>query len=333
MTTLRALLLMVLLAVIAVVAGCGGVTSAEDAKADPEAAFADRDASGEALANAWPSLVGKTGSDDGVRTATPQQVEEGKAFVRPYLDPAFQLQRAGGERYVIGNYVPPDFDAVDVSNVVTTQPRPDVKVVRYVLSTPGATTPDAGALLTDEARPQLAVFRWNEQLGHWVVVSHANFVTPVAAICEQEPIPVSAVQLDTAPADVKTGEALVSQWRDITTGKLRNSSVRSPEGQIQLADGRGWPSADGDESIDWKPAEAYEVRDPAITRNGDLLVASYDAVASDITIEGRKYRTLATPRLLTYLRDPDGTWKQIGLANFNVPTGVPAGVDCVAATK
>ena len=28
---------------------------------------------------------------------TPQQVKEGIAFVRPYLDPAFQLQRAGGE--------------------------------------------------------------------------------------------------------------------------------------------------------------------------------------------------------------------------------------------
>jgi len=55
-------------------------------------------------------------------------------------------------------------------------------------------------------------------------------------------------------------------------------------------------------------------------------------VASDITIEGKAYRTLATPRLLTYLRSPSGTWEQIGLANFTVPKGVPAGVDCVTAT-
>ena len=131
---------------------------------------------------------------------------------------------------------------------------------------------------------------------------------------------------------MKTGEGLIAEWRDITTGKLK-ASVLSPEGQIQLADGRGWPSADGDDTIEWKPAKAYEVRNPAITRNGDVLVASYDAVASDITIEGRKYRTLATPRLLTYLRDSGGAWKQVGLANFTVPTGVPAGVDCVAAAR
>ncbi|MBL6634269.1 MAG: hypothetical protein O3B97_01785 [Actinomycetota bacterium] len=328
-----ALALALVVAASALVAGCGGGTSADDAKADPVAAFADRDASGEALAYAWPSLVGRTGSDDGVRTATPQQVKDGIAFVRPYLDPAFQLQRAGGERYVRDDYVPPDFDAVEVSNVVTTQPRPDVKVVRYVLSTPDATVPDAGAVLTDEATPQLAVFRWDEQRGHWVVVSHANFVTPVAAICEQDPIPVAKVRPDTSAADTRLGESLVAQWRDITTGKVRNPGARSPEGQIQLADGRGWPSADGDDTIEWKPAKAYEVRNPAITRNGDVLVASYDAVASDITIEGRKYRTLATPRLLTYLRDSGGAWKQVGLANFTVPTGVPAGVDCVAAAR
>ena len=78
-----ALVLTLVVAASALVAGCGGGTSADDAKADPVAAFADREASGEALANAWPSLVGRTGSDDGVRTATPQQVKEGIAYVRP----------------------------------------------------------------------------------------------------------------------------------------------------------------------------------------------------------------------------------------------------------
>jgi hypothetical protein len=316
---------------VVLLSGCGGGTTPEGAQNDPVAAFADREAGGEVLANAWPSLVGRTGSDDGVRTATPQQVKEGIAFVKPYLDPAFQLQRAGGERYVKDDYVPPDFDAVEVSNVVTTQPRPDVKVVRYVLSTPGATVPDAGALLTDEATPQLAVFRWDEQLGHWVVVSHANFVTPVAALCEQAPIPVAKVQPNTPAADVALGESLIEQWRDITTGTVKAPQARSPEGQIQLANGQGWPTTD-DKPIAWKPAKAYKYRNPAITRNGDVLVASYDAVASDITIEGKAYRTLATPRLLTYLRSPSGTWEQIGLANFTVPKGVPAGVDCVTAT-
>jgi len=326
-----------LLAVVAAVlasalllSACGGGGGASTYPADdPRAVFADRDASGEALANAWPALVGLTGSDDGL-TATPAEVREGIALVKPYLDPAFRLQRAGGERYSIDSYVPLDVDELEVSKVVTTEPRDDIKVVRYVLRTPGATAPDESAVLGGGATPQLAVFRWDEQRGHWVVVSHANFNSPVAAVCNQEPIPVTKDRGSTSAADAALGDTLISQWRDITTGRTKGS-VRSPEMQIQLADGQGWPNPDG-ATPKWSPAKAYEYRNLATTRDGDLLVASYDAVAADLAMQGDTYRSTSAPRLLTYLRSPEGKWQLIALANFAVPKGIPAGVDCVTST-
>lgn len=119
----------------------------------------------------------------------------------------------------------------------------------------------------------------------------------------------------------------MSEWRDITLGKTKKS-VLDPANQIQLADGQGWPNPNG-EKIKWAPARAYESRDIAITQNEDLLVASYDAVVSDLAMEGSTYGSEASPRLLTYSRNDQGDWKMIALANFTVPEKVPAGVKCV----
>ena len=193
--------------------------------------------------------------------------------------------------------------------------------------TRGATTPDSSTVLSSKALPRLSVFRWDEGSGHWMIVSHANFNTPVAAICDRKPVAVTKEKPDTSAEDVKTGEALVNEWRDITLGKTKKA-VLDPANQIQLADGQGWPNPNG-EKIKWAPAKTYESKDIAITQNEDLLVASYDAVVSDLAVEGSTYGSEASPRLLTYSRNGQGDWKMIALANFTVPEKVPAGVKCV----
>ena len=312
------------------ISGCGSGNETSSTGEVPEkvaSAMADRGASGQALANGWFGLLAATGSGTGTVTATPEEVRAGAELVKSYLDPAFQLQRASGERYLASNYVPTDIDRFKVSNVVVTNPREGVKVVRYVVRTPGATTPDSSTVLSSKALPRLSVFRWDEGSGHWMIVSHANFNTPVAAICDRKPVAVTKEKPDTSAEDVKTGETLVNEWRDITLGKTKKS-VLDPANQIQLADGQGWPNPNG-EKIKWAPARAYESRDIAITQNEDLLVASYDAVVSDLSVEGATYRSAASPRLLTYSRNGQGDWKMIALANFTVPEKVPAGVKCV----
>lgn len=327
-------LIALLLALTATLTACGGQTATEQTAtpaAEAPAALSDRGASGEALANAWLELISLTGGGTGEVDTSPEEVQASMAIVRPYLDPAFTLVRATGERYNADTYVPLDIDAYEVSDVVVTEPRDDIRVLRYFVSQPGATAPDSGVVMSSEKAPRIAVLRWDEQLGHWVTVSYANFNTPVAAICDQEPIVVTGETPAVSTEDLELGTSLVTQWRDITTGQS-TQRVRHPANQIQLADGQGWPTADGS-AISWAPAGAYEVGNIGVTRNGDLLVTSYDAIVSDLVVEGDQYSSTANPRLITYLLSPEGKWELIALANFNVPQGVPAGVDCVAITQ
>ncbi|MBU3701747.1 MAG: hypothetical protein FGM58_06850, partial [Acidimicrobiia bacterium] len=143
-------------------------TSAEPSSADQvPVAFADRDASGEELADAWFGLLALTGPGPGQVAESPEEVGSAMALVKPYLDPAFTLVRATGQRYNAGNYVPLDVDEFEISDVVVTEPRDDVRVVRYFVTQPGATAPDSGVVLGDGKAPRISVFRWDDQLGHW----------------------------------------------------------------------------------------------------------------------------------------------------------------------
>lgn len=326
----RPVVVILTVATAALLSACGGqsATSESPGAGEVPAAFADPNASGDELADAWFGLLSLTGREAGQVATTPEEVEAGMALVRPYLDPAFTLVRATGQRYTAGNYVPLDIDDYEVSDVIVTEPREDIRVLRYFVSEPGATAPDAGVVMSDEKAPRISVFRWDEQQGHWVIVSHANFNSPLAALCSQAPIEVTGETPETSPEDVALGTSLVEQWRDITTG-VSSEKVRHPANQIQLADGQGWPTADG-APIEWAPAQAYDFANVGVARNGDLLVVSYDAVVSDLVMEGDEYRETASPRLLTYLLSPEGKWELIALANFTVPQGIPADIDCVS---
>lgn len=298
---------------------------------DPEAAFANPEASGEDLIYAWFGLLDLTGRGPGEVATSAEEVEADMKIVRPYLDPAFTLLRATGQRYTAGNYVPLDIDDFELSDFVVTEPRDDVRVIRYFVKEPGATAPDSGLVMGGEKAPRISVFRWDDDLGHWVAVSYANFNSAIAAICEQDPISVSGETPDTSPEDLDLGTSLVEQWRDITTGESKER-VRHPANQIQLADGQGWPTTD-DKPIEWAPAQNYDFANVGVARNGDLLVVTYDAVVSDLVMEGDEYRDTASPRMLTYLLSPEEKWELIALANFNVPEGIPTDVKCVSVTS
>lgn len=308
-----------------------GGTSAESPTASVPSAFADREASGEQLADAFFGLLSMTGGASGGGSADAEAVQAGVDLVRPYLGPSFQILRSTGQRYTADTYVPADIGEFEISEVVTTQPSDDVVVVRYNVATPGAIAPDSNLLFGGDAAPRLTVFRWDDERGHWVLASHANFNSKVAAICDATPFSVDEQEPVADAETVALGETLVQQWKDITTGKV-TTSILDPQAQIQLADGQGWPTADGSE-IEWTPAQAYEFANVLTTRDGDLLVVSYDAVADSIVMEGAEYRSTTSPRLLTYQLDPEAGWQLISLANFTVPAEIPDGVDCVTPSS
>jgi len=293
------------------------------------AAFYDRDANGEQLANAYFELLKQASAAAATSEDPAEQARESSAYVSPFLDPALQVQRASGERFTAGTFVPLRIPEFSVANVVTTTPREDITVVRYSLRQPGAVDLGSATLMSADYQPRLTVFRWDAALGQWLTVSHANFNNPVAAICNETPVPVKGEPLATSAEDFALGESLVAQHRSITLGETKGS-LRHPQAQIQLADGQGWPTTDGSE-IKYKPATSYVYEDLSVTRHDDLIVVSYSAVTGGLEMQGAQYRASAAPRLLTFLLDTDGKWRYIALANFIVPTEIPASVDCVAA--
>jgi hypothetical protein len=205
-----------------------------------------------------------------------------------------------------------------------------VKVVRYAVTTPGATIPDLGWFMSGDVRPRLQVFRWSAERGHWVVVSVANFNTPTTAICNAVPVPRTGVETSNNEENAALGRLLVNRWRATTLG-ASEETIASPALAIQLGDGQGWPNT-ADVPIMWSPAGSYEVADIVTSRHGDLLVVSFVAVASGLRMDRRAYASEGQPRLLTYMRNADGKWELIALANFVTPATVPAGMDCVAKT-
>jgi hypothetical protein len=301
-----------------------------DAFANPEEALANPDASAEDLMDAWFGLLALAAPSGGNVATSSEEVAAGMKVMRTYLDPAFTLMRATGQRYTADNYVPLNIRDYDLSDFVVTEPREDIRVIRFFVTQAGATSPDAGVVMSEEKAPRIVVLRWDEELGHWVMVSYANFNKAIAAICEQDPIVVKGETPNTSAEDLALGMSLVEWEAAAAMGKSTDEVGYSPAYQVQFADGQGWPTTDEAMIDDWTPAKSYDFDNVGVARNGDVVVVSYDVVVDGVVIEGEEYRDTATPRLATYLRDSNGKWQKISVGSFNVPEGVPGDVECVS---
>jgi len=309
---------------------CGGGPAGDDLALDAPAAFSDQSADGEALANAWFALLARTGSGTGTAEVSPEAVARAVELVKPYLDQAFQLQRATGQRYTRENYVPSDIDEFEISNLIVTEPRDGLKVLRFAISTPGATTPDSGMVMSDDLQPRLTVVRWDEELDRWLIVSHANFNTPVQAVCNQEPIILEFEEVSTSEEDQELGETLARTWFSLLVAG-DGSPLLNPQVQGQSAGGSGYST-----SAEYKPGQmkAAELSDFVVTRNGDLLVVTLGVSAEGTVYAGStKLGTKTNPRVLTFLQDDQGEWSLIATATFNPPADIPAGVECAVSTN
>ena len=289
------------------------------------AALSDSDADGEALANAWFELLSLTGSPNGTVEVTPEEAAKGAELVTPFLDPAFQLQRSTGQRYTRDDYVPSDIDGFEIADMHVTEPRQGVKVLRYAVSTPGATAPDSSMVMSDELQPRLTVMRWDEELGRWLIVSHANFNTPIQAVCNQEPIAVNAVEVTTSESDRELGEELARTVYDLLEhGDV--SPIYHPQVQVQTGGGYGFSTI-----AEYTPGQMQRatLSDYVVTRNDDLIVVTMGVVPEGNVFNGiTELSAQRNPRMLTFLEDEQGEWKMVSGAVFSPPAQVPAGVDC-----
>lgn len=288
---------------------------ARASEATHERSFADKAVSGPDLAAAFLDLLTAAG-----------KAEAPNLFIRPYLDPAFILQRASGKRYVAENYVPPLIRGYEIGDVRETRPAPDVMILRYSVRA-AETAPDTALVMSSDKAPRLTVFRWNGKASRWQVVSHANFNVPVAAVCDTSPVAQSAVISPATPDDYKLGTEIVDKF--ITLLEAGDAkSILNPQIQVQTASGFGYSTL----AERKKPSSVSNMtyKDPLISRDGKLLVFSaYFLTTQHDFMKDNKLRVGLVPHLLTFMQDDDGSWKMIANALFSPPADVPKGVSCV----
>lgn len=289
--------------------------------------FKEESATGGGLAHAFFYLLSATGSPYGTVGTTAEQDEASKALVKPYLDPAFQLQRASGERYTAATYLPADVDAFEIGDVRETRPADDVLVVRYSIRTT-QTLPDAALVMGKDKAPRLTVFHWNSVDASWKILSHANFNTPVAAVCDKEPLIDNGLESSVSPDDYRLGVSLIEKWITLLDeGNSRN--MLNPQAQGQNAGGMGYTTMS-----EYKDPIISKIHfdDVVVSRNGRLIVVSYYAKVDQALFQGSQLLSAeVTPRLLTFLQGDDESWSLIANATFNPPKELPKGTVCVPA--
>jgi hypothetical protein len=290
-----------------------------------EKAFGSKNATGEELANAFFDLLSNTGSPSDTVGTTAEQDEASKALVKPYLDPAFQLQRASGERYTAETYLPADVDDFEIGDVRETRPADNVLVVRYSVRTT-ETLPDAALVMSKDKAPRLTVFHWNDSDSGWKILSHANFNTPVSAICDKDPLVDNGLKSFANAEDQKLGESLAEEWFTLLE-QGDGSPILNAQVQGQTAGGLGYTT-----SSEYKAGKLSKVQidDVVVTRNGKLIVVSLYAKADQTVFQGsQQLGTDTTPRLLTFLQGGDQDVTLIATATFNPPKELPQGAVCV----
>ena len=287
-------------------------------EASYEKSFADKNVSGADLADAWLELLTAAGKENSAN-----------AFVRPYLDPAFILQRASGKRYTADNYVPPLIQSYEVGDVRETRPAPDVMVLRYSVRAE-ETAPDTALVMGTEKAPRLTVFHWNGKESRWQVVSHANFNVPVAAVCDKSPVTQSAVISPATPEDYKLGIDIVDKFIELLEAS-NTKLMLHPQVQVQTASGFGITTL----AERKKPSTASNMtyKDPLISRDGKLLVFSgYFLTKQHDFMKDNMLRVGIVPHLLTFMQVEDGDWKMIANALYSPPAELPKGTACIAQT-
>ena len=285
-----------------------------------EQSFSNKAVTGEELASAFFDMLEVAGGKGA----------ESQAFVKPYLDSAFLLQRASGKRYLVDTYVPPAIEGFEISDVRATRPSDEVMVVRYAVRTE-ETAPDTALIMSREKAPRITVFHWEESDHRWKIVSHANFNVPVAAVCDKQAIVQEPLTSPVSSADYTLGIEVVNEFISLLEAGDAAPIVH-PQYQVQTASGAGLTTL----AERKKPSKVDDMtfKDPIVTRDGHLMVFSgYFETTQHTFMDVNQLRVGMVPHLLTFLEGEDGKWKMIANALFSPPATLPEGMKCMTTHK
>lgn len=240
------------------------------------------------------------------------------------------LQRASGKRYLADTYTPPLIGKFEISDVRETRLSDDVMVVRYSVRT-DEVAPDTAHVMSKDKAPRLTVFHWDEAAQRWKVISHANFNTPVAAVCDKNPVADNGLQSPANPEDQALGEKLIREFQKLVM-QGDAAAMLDPMIQVQTASGIGYTTLaerrKPTKHTDWKSERIV------VTRNGPVIVVShYNDAKQRMFMGSNQQRSGLEHSLHTFLRNKEGKWNVIAIASFAPAAGLPEGAVCVPAGK
>ncbi len=295
-----------------------------------EKLFSKKGATGEELAHAFFDLLSKTGGPAGAVGTTAEQDAASKRLIKPYLDPAFQLQRSSGQHYIAETYLPADVDDFEIGEVRETRPAEDVVVVRYFVGA-SQTLPDAALVMSKDKAARLSVFHWSISDARWKILSHANFNTPIAAFCNQKPIVDNGLESPASSEDQTLGEGLMRNFYDLLVNG-NAELILNPLFQYQSAIGVGFTTL-SERKTKTKFSET-QFDHAVVTRNKRLLIVSLYNTTKERVLMGQYHlRAGKSASMATFLQGSDGVWAMIALASFAPSKALPEGVLCVPVEK
>lgn len=223
-------------------------------------------------------------------------------------------------------YLPSDIDEFKVDDMVLTQPADDVLVASYKVALPDRTDTVTGTVMKGEPRPRLTVLQWNDYVKSWQVFSHADFDSPLAAICgKKQEKTYTPAEFD--PQDIKLGEEVIDAFvKAMLTDTLQDHVLK----------GYQYVYASGEKKTKEGPVRTHikknvERSNLEAVRSGRLLAIRYDTPGV-LTLDGGDVEPEVKPRLFTFYLDDKGRWRFIAAAVFSVTQKVADGTDCIAAT-
>lgn len=224
-------------------------------------------------------------------------------------------------------YVPTDIDDFTISNVSVTRPFSNILVASYNIALPNRVDLMTATVMSGETLPRLTVLRWDERKKQWLIFSHADFDKPIAAICGINPKKV--VQKSTfKKSDIATAQKILDTFhRDMLRGN-----------QIWLeTNGQQFVYASGERKTASAPMNVTFQSNPKVKnieaiKSGPLLVVRFDAPGIGLLENDGTVNKSVKPRLHTYYKDSDGSWKLLSAAIFSVTAKATEGAKCINPT-
>lgn len=264
-------------------------------------------------------------SSEGIGTGNAKAIARAKAL----FDDAALIQNA---RLSYGltkkTFTPTDISSFTLSNMAVTRAGEDVLVLSFDVSMPDRVDVEAGTLLSGKKTPRLVVLRWNPQKRFWLVVSSADFDTPIATLCGEAPkgkFPRSQFK----KADIALANQLLTNIEDSSfTGTERR--LQSDGFQFVLSSGER--KIDVNEPIRARIQRRYDRDGLEAITTGNLHILRFNS-RSSLILDGGNAMENKQPNLFTFYRGADGEWKQLALAIFAVTARVGNNLKCVERPK